>query len=292
MDFETLLKQLEHPKPSVRIAALHILNMVDEVRALDAISARVPMEMDAKVDVILKQVGRTLNKLKREGYDTIVALCQHFNVYSDVLSHADAAEITKIQRMTQISSDNRKEGNLDDAVMNAAAVLITARLLGPTAAMSAMTPKVDISSNMGSVTETMQKLSKRVRPTRPTEEDFSRWLPRLKAEDPQERRQMLIQISNCHNPMALQYFAQVWVMDTDVTVRETAKRLGKMLYWNVVYSQMEDDGSLAQLMQDYADSLGIKLTTKLSTQEINIAHQQSIDDILKAAEERRSKKRK
>src|SRR5688572_15209575 len=114
MNFETLIKQIENPKASIRITTLHILNMVDEVRALDAISARVPVEMESRVEEILKQVGRSLNKLKREGYDTIEALCQHFNVYSDVLSHADANEMKEIQRIMNTSSDNRKERDLQD----------------------------------------------------------------------------------------------------------------------------------------------------------------------------------
>jgi hypothetical protein len=292
MNLETLIKQLDNPKPSIRIAALHILNMVDEVRALDAISARVPLEMDTQVEEILKQVGRGLNKLKREGYDTIEALCQQFNVYSDVLSHADANEMKEIQRIMSVSTDKRKEHDLQDDVINTASILITARIMGPTAVMGAMTPAIDMSSNMGSVAETMQKLAKRTPATRPTEEDFSRWLPALKNPNPAERRQALIQISNRNNPLALQYFAQVWVTDADASVRDSAKRLGKMLYWNTIYSEMEADGSLNKLMQDYADGLGIKLDLKRSSQEINIAHSQSIDEILRLAEERRNKKRR
>ena len=295
MDFATLTKSLENEKVNVRIAALHMLNMVDETRALDAISNRVPMEMDAKVEELLKQIGRSLNKLKREGYDTITAICQYFNVYSDVLSHADAEEFANIQRITQKSQDNRKETDINDKVVNTAAILITSRFMGPTAALGAMgqmATQASLSSNMGSVAETMQKLARRTPATRPTQEDFSRWLPRLKDENPEERRQALIQISNRNNPVSLQYFTQVWMTDSDETVRDRAKRLGKMLYWNTVYSQMEQDGSLDKIMQDYASDLGITLTTKTSTQEMGIAHSQSIDDIMKAAEERRNKKKR
>jgi hypothetical protein len=291
MDFASLTKSLEHEKASIRIAALHMLHMVDEVRALDAISNRVPVEMDAKVEELLKQVGRSLNKLKREGYDTIIAICESFNVYSDVLTYADAEEFANIQRITRTSQDNRKERNIDDEVVKAASILITARLMGPTAVMGAMNSQIKLSSNIGSVAETMQKLKRRTPATRPTQEDFSRWLPRLKDPSPEERRQALIQISNRNNPLSLQYFAQVWVIDSEQSVRDMAKRLGKALYWNTVYSQMEADGSLDTLMQDYAKGLGITLNNKTTTQEIGIAHNQSIDEILKAAEERRKKRR-
>jgi hypothetical protein len=295
MDFASLTKSLENEKPSIRIAALHMLNMVDETRALDAISNRLPMEMDAKVEELLKHVGRNLNKLKREGYDTTTAICQYFNVYSDVLSHADANEFAKIQRITLQSQDNRKNLDVKDTIVTTAAIAITARFMGPSAALGAigqMATQASLSSNMGSVAETMEKLARRTVAIRPTQEDFSRWLPRLKDPNPEERRQALIQISNRNNPLSLQYFTQVWLMDEDETVRDRAKRLGKMLYWNTVYSQMELDGTLDTIMQEYAAGLGLTLNKKTSTQEIGIAHTQSIDEILKAAEERRKKKKR
>jgi hypothetical protein len=291
MDFETLIKSLDNEKAGIRIAALHMLHMVDETRALDAISNRVPVEMDAKVEELLKQVGRNLNKLKREGYDTITAICQNFNVYSDVLTHADTEEFANIQRITLSSQDGRKDRNLDDEVVNAAAILITARLMGPTAVLGSMSTQINLSSNMGSVAETMEKLARRTPATRPTQEDFSRWLPRLKDPNPEERRQALIQISNRNNPLSLQYFAQLWVTDSEESVRASAKRLGKALYWNTVYSQMEADGTLDTIMQEYARGLGLKLNKKTATQEIKIAHSQSLDEIMRRAEERRQKKR-
>jgi hypothetical protein len=272
MNFDSLIKQLDNPKPSIRIAALHIFNLVDEVRALDAISARVPLESDARVEAVLKQVGRSLNKLKREGYDTIEALCQHFNVYSEILSYADIAEIRRIQDMAK---DKTK---IQDSVDKAAAVLLAGKVVG------AM-PMTD------SLSELTQNFSRRTRATRPTKEDFSRWLPLLKDPNPEERRQMLIHIANRNNPLALQYFAQVWVTDSETPVRETAKRFGKLLYWNTIYAQMEDDGSLAKLMTDYAANLGISLPTKFGTQEIKVENVPTIGEILKKAEEERRKRR-
>lgn len=272
MNFDSLIKQLDNPKPSIRIAALHIFNMVDEVRALDAISARVPMETEPRVEEVLKQVGRNLNKLKREGYDTIEALCQHFNVYSEILSYADIAELRRIQDM---SKDKNK---VNHAAEKAAALILAGNAFGGMAS----------SDSLGQMT---QDFSRRTRATRSASEDISRWLPRLKDPNPEERRQALIHIANRNNPLALQYFAQLWVTDSEIPVRETAKRFGKFLYWNMIYAQMEDDGSLAKYMEDYAQQLGIKLPTKFATQEIKAQNVPTIGEILQKAENERKKRR-
>lgn len=293
MNVQELTKYLQHPKPSVRLMSIHTLKMVDEVRALDAISERVPMEMDTKVEQELKATGRYLNKLKRDGYDTVQAICEYFNVYSEVLTFADEEEFKEIHRMVLLTTDKRKDDDTNDKVINNASMLIASRTIGASTVMGVKSAVLDLSSNVGSVAEAMQKQKKRVRPSIPTQKDISRWVKLIKSDNASDRQEAIVQLNSAKNPAGLQYMAYAHANDESERVRETAKRVGRMLYWNSVYYAMEQDGTIKQIMDDFAESLGIVLPDDVtSTQEIPMppAADEDIADILARADKLRKKR--
>src|SRR5690606_26665059 len=101
----------------------------------------------------LRAVGRHLQQLKRDGYDTITALCEFYNVYSDVLTHAAEEEFKTIQRMAYQFTEKKEEGNIKGKVVNAASMVILSQVVGAGLSASIVSPGVDMSSNMGSVAE-------------------------------------------------------------------------------------------------------------------------------------------
>ncbi|MEO1286372.1 MAG: hypothetical protein AAFV93_01285 [Chloroflexota bacterium] len=291
MNFEQLTTLLNHPKPQARMVAIHTIKLVDEVRALDAISKRVPMEMDKSVEKSLKAVGRDLLKLRNDGFDTITAICEHFNVYSEVLSYADENDFKEINRMVASKTDNRKDDDFNDKVVNTASVMIASRVLGASASLGAMVKPMGASSNLESTQEKLKKMKRRVRPTIPTNTDVSRWVKLLQSSSEDDRVQALVQMNSSNNPNSLQYMAHAYYADKSERVRETAKRLGRQMYWNVVYHKMEKSGEVKRIMEDFASELGVTLKKDLH-QDPRVATgvHQSIDDILKNAQQARKKR--
>jgi len=256
MYLEAILEQLNHPEAKKRLLAMNTLDMIDEVRALNAISARVPIEMNLDVEKRLKEVGRRLNALKRDGYDTVDAICEHYNVYREVLAQADEDEVKRLQNMASFSNDTAKS-SLGNKVTMSASRLVAVQAFGVGAALGGT--QVSMTSNMGSITDNLKKISRRVKPTTPSNGDFRRWLKLLKTGNPEERREMIVQLNSVNNPAALPYMAHVYKNDPEQLVRDTAQRLGKVLYWNAVYYELTQDGTIDKLMTEFAASLGITL---------------------------------
>ena len=63
MNFQELTRLLEHEKPSVRLMSIHVLRMVDEVQALDAIRSRIPRESSPKIRGELQATGKLSDAL-------------------------------------------------------------------------------------------------------------------------------------------------------------------------------------------------------------------------------------
>ena len=66
--------------------------MVDEVRAIDPLRKRYARETNRQVKQAMQAVGGQLAKLKREGYDTIEAICEHFHINRELQTLAAAEE--------------------------------------------------------------------------------------------------------------------------------------------------------------------------------------------------------
>lgn len=294
MNLQELKQLLKHPKPHIRLVAIHICGMVDEVRALNAIAQQVKVEENPKVAQEFRAVGRHLQQLARDGYDTVEAICEHYNIYSDVLRHAGKNEFKTIQNIaTDFAS--QKDDSLANVAMKQATMVVLTRLVGIGNTVSLSVPGVDMTSNLGSVAEIMEKQQRRIRPTIPTENDFSRWAKMLKSDDADKREQALVQMNVSKNPKSLQYMAHSHYKDSEERVRFRAKQLGRSLYWNTIYYEMEQNGTIEKIMQTFALSMGIDLPEDVSaTQEMPMPEiaQESIADILVKAEKSRKKRRR
>ena len=294
MNLQEIKQLLKHPKANIRLAGIHICGMVDEVRALQAIAQQVKVEDNPKVIQEFKAAGRHLQQLARDGYDTVEAICEHYNIYSDVLRHAGKNEFKTIQNMATDFA-NAKEKSLAKVAMKQATMLVVTRLVGVGNTVSLSAPGVDMTSNLGSTEEAIEKQQRRIRPTIPTDKDFSRWAKMLKSSDADEREQALVQMNVSKNPKSLQYMAHSHYNDPEERVRFRAKQLGRSLYWNTIYYEMEQSGRIEKIMQDFALSLGISLPEDVtSTQEMPMPEiaQESIADILAKAEKSRKKRRR
>ncbi|MDQ7027671.1 MAG: HEAT repeat domain-containing protein [Anaerolineae bacterium] len=297
MNYEKLIENLNNPKVQSRIASVYILGMVDEVRAIDTLRKRYARESNHQMKQAMQTVGGQLAKAKREGYDTIEAICEHFHINKELQMLASEDEEAKIREIQKNTSRNKKDDNFNDQLWSAASEM----LQGGAMAAGIGTPgmnnvvNVDMTSNLGNTTDVINLHNKRIPPVRPRNDDISLWIQRLMTEDdPDTRINIIIQIANMHNIAALPYLANVYWTDEDERVKVSAKKYGTLLYLNAIYWQMAQDGSMQQIIAEKAAKLGVILSEEntIQVQPSHAAHNQSIEDILTAAEAKRKKKKK
>lgn len=239
MNLQELRALLEDPRPSTRLMSAHILRMVDEVQALDAVQNAAQREEIEKVAQDLRAVAKYLAQLKQHNYNTIAAICQQYNVYSDVLLNTTQEEFETICELLKEYRANPLFAEKDNNMRTSLGYV--SQVLG------------DIRGKK--TADLRMRLHKRLPPIVPTKKDIKNWLPLLKSPKVADRIHGLLQLNLSNNPASLQYMAYVYVNDPEHKVREKAKQLGRKLYWNTIYYEMSRNGTLERIMVAFAASL-------------------------------------
>lgn len=296
MNFQQVLQGLDSADARERHKTLGIIATVDEVRVLEPLQQLYHNEPETRVKDMAGRVGKRLNTLKQNGFDTIPAICEHFQVYKEVFYHATSEQLKQVEEITADAQrgqrNSKNEENFNDQAVMAASVMLTSRVFGATAALSAVSPSVDLTSSLSSSVEHLARDSKRIPPTRPSNQDLTLWLGRLKDSTGETREQLIIQLNNIGNPAAIPVLAQIHMTDTDEKCKTLSKKFARLLYWQLLYWEMTQDGTIEQLMKTLAAELGITLPEKKVTQELPAAPalEQSLDDILAKADAKRKKR--
>ena len=270
MNLQNLCQLLTHPKPGLRMMSIHIIRMVDEVQALDAIQAALPDEQSRKIAHEFEHVANYLLSLKDNNYNTIAAICQQFNVYSDILRSANPEKFEVVCRMLKQLQEQSKNATIHNRRLYMTLMFVS-RVLGD---VRRVNPD-----------DLLPKLKKRHPPIVPTNKDISRWLEKLKSDNSLDRDHALHQLAISNNPASLQYMAHTYMHDKDHKVREVAKRLGRQLYWNRIYYEMEQDGTLDSIIKEFSVVLRL-----IDVDEPLKANRNNIAEILAQAETERRKR--
>lgn len=249
MKLTELLDGLAAPDAAARLQTARVVGMLDETAALDALAAAFRAENVSEVKNALAWAGRRLTDARQKGYTTLEAIWQQFHIDYDITGGPDAREdevLRKMQHdleMQMIREQNNRAGSI------AAGAVIGGALLGAPgmvwgASVGMGTGADALSSGLG---ERPQIGQRRIPPTRPSDTDIRMTVRRLLEDpNPEKRRRAAIDLGSVSsNPAALPFLAQAFVEDIHQGVREAAGRAGKLIYWNAVYWQMEQDGSLA-----------------------------------------------
>ncbi len=264
MRLETLITSLESPRPDIRLSVAQVLGMVQEARALPAIRQRYRAETDPNVRSALAWAGQQIYQAHQAGYNTIDAIFQHFGVDREIeaLSSAEeAALMKKLQDELDAELAKMKAQALQKKTGTALALgLAGAALGGGAMATSMMGAALQAggevaSSNLGA--DRPQIGQQRTPAVMPTNADITLWTRRLHEDpSPANREKAALELSNLNNPAALPHLATAFLTDPSPQVRQAARRFGKLLYWNALYWQMEQDGSLQQEMARRAQARG------------------------------------
>lgn len=258
---DTLVQGLSHPSAAVRLDVVRVIGMVEETQALDRLRALYPVETDEAVRGAMAWAGQRLYQARQAGYQTVDALCSHFGVDRAIEDMPDATEAELMQRFQeQLDRDllalkermaRHKAGMA--VAMGVGGALLGGASLGMMAMMGALQPGADVaSSSLGA-----RSPARRAPATKPSDTPIDVWVRRLRtAITPKGRAQAALELAQLNNPRALPHLAAAFVGDEAPDVREAAERCGKVLYWSVLYWEMEQSGALATEMERRARALG------------------------------------
>jgi hypothetical protein len=266
MKLEVLLGGLENPEPAVRLDVVRVLGMLDETHALDALRRRYPVETDPAVRGAITWAGKRIYQAQQAGYSTINELFRFFNIDKEIENTPEADEQELMEKMED--GLHRDLLEIQERGFKKKVGLAVAAGLGGMVAGGVGTGLTMLAGGMAAgadrVSSGMEGRSQigmsRTPPTAPSNTDIAVWVRRLhEGATPEQREQAAIQLSELNNPKALPHLAAAFVGDEAPKVCQAAQRFGKILYWRVVYWDMERDGTLAEEMVRRAAAMGKKI---------------------------------
>ncbi len=251
MIIDNLIANLRNPQPAIRLDIVRVLGMVEETQALDALRERYREETDPTLKEALLWAGRRIYAAHRNGFSTLEAIFQRFGIDHELEHLEQEGEAELLQRL----DDNlhmemirrQRDASQKKTTMAVAAGLAGAVVggMGTTLMTSMLQAGAEVASSNLEARPTIG--ASRAPAIKPTATDISRWVRRLReGNDAIMRRTAAQELFTLNNPAALPHLACAFLTDPAPDVREAAERSGKFLYWNTVYWEMEQDGSLAR----------------------------------------------
>lgn len=263
MKLDVLLGGLENPQPAVRLDVVRVLGMLDETRALDALRRRYPVETDPAVRSAITWAGKRLYQAQQAEYSTINELFRFFNIDKEIENAPGVDEQELMEKMEDgLHRDllQMQERGYKKKVGLAVAAGLGGMVVGGvgtglTMLAGGMAAGAD---RVSAGDENRSQLSLlRTPPTAPSNTDITVWVRRLhEGATPEQREQAAIQLSELNNPKALPHLAAAFVSDESPRACQAAQRFGKILYWRMVYWEMEQDGTLIEEMVRRAAAMG------------------------------------
>lgn len=304
---QDMLKQLHHAEARARRDAACVLGLIEETEALGALGARFKTETDTEVKSALQWAGKRIQAAKQNGHLTLEALIVYFHIDREITgvreqpTDNEKMMVEKMQRDLEMEMLARKVTDRRNSVLGTAFSGMMMGVPGMMMAANASGPaSMDVtSSNLGDRPRPKQQ---RAPATQPSSIDIRLQVRKLLEDrDPEKRYRAAIDLGTVsHNPEALPYLAQAFMSDSAIKVREAAERSGKHLYWNAIYWQMEQDGSLMAEIKRRREALHGKEVEKPTQATTTPAPQPTpqpqstadINDILRKAEQARQKRKR
>lgn len=308
MNIDNLIANLKNPQPATRLDVIRVLGMVEETRALDALRHRLGEETLPEIKETILWAGRRINAAAQQGHSTQGAIFQFFGIDREIENTQDDPdadlmrkmdEQLQLEMMRRQRDASQKKTNLAAGTMLATAALSAAGAPVPGVSMGGLLQAgaETASSNLG---QTRPQIGVQRTPApRPSTTDIGLWIKRMTdGQDINQRVNAAQHLRELNNPAALPHLARIVASNDAAAIREAAEKAGKQIYWNAVYWQMEQDGSLAVEIDARRKALGKTSPNHTTAQQppaTNTPEEQSpedVADILRRAEEARQRRKK
>ncbi len=294
-----LLNHITDRDATIRKRSAYILGTVDEVAALEVLYQAYGTEVDPDTKQAIQWAGKRLKAIQATGYSTLDALIAHYRLLEPADSATDSAEQQVIDDYKLRAHMNTLNSEKRSAVGKTA---LSMALLPPIFSAGRFLAGGFTGAEIGSKLDALDgnasdPLIRSITPPRPTHESIAPVIQRLRAAtEPQRRLDLVLDLAQIYNnPEALPHLAALFVRDDDERVRETAQRTAKLIYWNSLYWNMRDDGSLEQEMARRAavrPSGDSQPPESQSQPTSSHEPQQDIAEILRKAEEARERRKR
>jgi hypothetical protein len=286
-----LLNNLQGQNPRIRADVALILGTVEEPRALQALQQAFTRESDSAAKAAIAWAGKRLQPLPLD--HTMNEIFRFFNIDRQIRGNDDR-ESTIINNI-RLNGEIRRQWADFEERQNSDVDITDWQM---------SRPRFDTDlkiTNIGDIVPT------RTLPQAPTNSPITTQLQRLSDGTDDRRRAAALDLAQINNPAALPALAQAFHKDSNTKVREAAQQAAKRLYWNAIYWQMAQDGSIKTEMElrakrwqeqqnakQQGDPEVLRRATSTSTNPVAkpVANPQDAAEILRRAEEnRRNRKR-
>lgn len=298
MNTLTLIQLLQHTEPRLRLNAARILGMLDEVHALAALGHAFKRETDTTARVVMGWTGKRLQAAKASHYNTFEEIWRHYHIGREIEQKADEDKHyvgMSQHEMEMLHEQLQAEGRLKSIHSRNAFMLGLANRLNPLSGLAANTMMGGKPRTEGSLISTDSTAdaptNRRAMPSQPVTIDIRAHVQRLLSDsDAAMRRKAAITLGDLNNPSALSPMAQAFMDDPVDEVRTAAQHFGKRLYWNLIYWEMEQDGSLKQEIERRRAMLAEQTGRAPSNIASDPAQKKAIEDVLRRGLDKRRKR--
>jgi HEAT repeat protein len=277
MNTLTLIQTLQHSQWQERLNAARILGMLDEVDALPPLTRAFKRETDSQVILVMVWAGKRLQAAKANGYNTFEQLWKHYHMEREVSAEKDETPYFGLDphEMEMLYEQSKSQRRANQ---------IQRRLYGISFSASK-----DSSLNAGGLEPTLTHregdTKRRAMPVEPTSTEIRPHVQRLlHHQDPQVRRKAAITLGDINNPSALSALAHTFMNDAVEEVRAASQHFGKRIYWNLLYWEMEHDGTIKQEIERRRSKSEKPIT------DPDAAQKKAIEDVLRRGMEKRRKR--
>lgn len=283
MNTQQLIRNLFNPEAAQRVEAARILGMVDEVEALPAMQKAFKSETDAHVKSTLQWAGKRLQAAHAIGYSTFDAIWHHFSIERelDALRHGKTPDEKYYSGLSGHELDMLyNQGRLENKLNNLTGG-INRLIPGGKKTSGYLEPHLADGFKAG----------KRIMPPEPTQQDVRPHVQRLLRDaDANVRRKAAITLADINNPAALPALARAFVADPAPGVGEAAQQSGKRLYWNLLYYEMDHDGTITHELQRRKALLEPAKPVVDTDPAPKINEQQKIEDMLRKGQQKQRRR--
>lgn len=295
---QTLIENVSAPDPAFRLQAARILGFVEEVEGLGPIRNQFKGETETEVKSALEWAGKRIFQAKQNGFSTQAAVYDYFNVYAEVTFLTEKNSGRAIQQIEENmrTKSTPSGGNMTTAAM---AGFVMGGLIGATLTTHQARVRNALAQSQASLSgddlDPDRRLSRRTKAIIPSETNPKPLgLRLLNDPDPRQRIAAASDLAMLNNPAALPYLAQAFLSDPDEEVQIAAEVHGKRLYWQLVYYQMEQDGTVQAYVDAKLKAAGIdpKKVEISADPKARQASPEEVAAILARAEAEKARKRR
>jgi hypothetical protein len=229
---EKLIHGLNNPMPAARIEMLRTLAMLEETAALPALRSLFERESDPAVREAIRWAGGILSAAAGRGHSTDLGVRQHFRLdWGPTPEELDEqAKLKKLQEQMELDRIRQQQNEMGSKIAGTAAMGAAAAMMGG----MGIAASVMLSTLTGSGGESGNKpeVGLAIDPQRPTNNDISAWVGRLRHPDSRTRRTAAIELRSLNNLAALPALAHRFALEPVPEIRQEIQAAGKALYYN------------------------------------------------------------